>query len=91
MNSDNTPSTSHAVENAWRHFEETVLPAVSADPPPATLALAQLSYYFGAMAMMELIARAMDTASSSRAVDLAMDRLWDEVAGFIEPSDGNLN
>jgi hypothetical protein len=91
MNADNAPMTSLAVANAWRQFEETVLPAVSADPPPATLAILQLSYYFGAMAMMELIARAMDTASSTGAVDLAMDRLWDEVTGFIEPSDGNLN
>jgi hypothetical protein len=91
MNAENPPSNPHAVAHAWRLFEETVLPALTADPPPATLALAQLSYYFGAMAMMELVARAMDTASSTSAVELEMDRLWDEVAGFIEPGDGNLN
>ncbi len=91
MNADNPAPTTHAAANEWRLFEETVLPAVSVGPSPATLAIAQFSYSFGAMAMLELIARTMDGASSARAVDLAMDRLWDEVAGFIEPDDGNLN
>lgn len=91
MSATKESSTSPDVAGAWRLFEETVLPAVSVDPAAPTLALAQLSYYFGAMAMMELVARAMDTASDTEALDLAMDRLWNEAAGFIEPDDGNLN
>jgi hypothetical protein len=51
---DRSPS-SHPVANSWAEFETKILPAVAQDRSPTTLGMSQMSFYFGALAMLGVV------------------------------------
>lgn len=80
-----------AVAERWREYEETVLPAVVDEVTPATRGLIQVAFYFGARSMLELIGMALDDVKRNEGLEVALDRLCDEVDGFLEAGEGELN
>ena len=88
---DEPPPESSAVGDSWNEFEAKVLPAISEDLSAATLAVSQLSFYFGALTMLNIVQAVMDEAASEVSVEIALDGLRDEVEGFIEASDRTVN
>lgn len=83
--------TRHAVAEFWRQYEETILPAVAEDVTPATRGLIQLAFYFGARSMIDLVGMSLEQGGGDAALEATLDRLCDEVDGFLEPEEGGLN
>lgn len=88
---EDRPPASMAVGNSWNEFEAKVLPAIAEDMGPTTLGVSQLSFYFGALTMLNIVQAVMEGAVSEGATEIAMDGLRDEVEGFIEASGEPLN
>jgi hypothetical protein len=52
---DDDPPESTAVGNSWGEFERVMLPSVAEELRPTTLGVSQLSFYFGALAMLNIV------------------------------------
>jgi hypothetical protein len=88
---DDQPPSSHPVANSWAEFEAKVLPAVAEDLSPATLGMSQMSFHFGALAMLGIVQAVVDDARNAGAVEIALDGPRDEVEAFIEASGERVN
>jgi hypothetical protein len=88
---DEGPPQSFAVANSWAEFKAKVLPAMVEGLGPTTIGVSQLSFYFGALTMLNIVQAVIENAEVEGATEIALDGLRDEVEGFIEASGETIN
>ncbi len=91
MAKDEPRPASQTFAARWKEYRETVLPAVAERISPATINLVQMSFYCGATSMLDLVGMILDESDSREAVEAALERLYEEVDGFLEAGDGEVN
>lgn len=85
------PRGATLVADAWRQFENQILPAAVEDPTPAVTDLARLSFYFGALALFGLYNAVLEGAESDEAVEVARDTLAEEFDAFLADHEADLH
>lgn len=78
------PPQSDAIAACWEKFRRDILGPNLTDVPEVATSLSQASFYFGALAALELIENARENAQSAAAIDLALDAYRDEIMEHIE-------
>ena len=91
MDDTNEPPQAELIAGAWHQYETRILPAVLDEPTPEAVDLAQLSFYFGAIALLGILGAAMDGAESEEAVTLVREALDTELSDYVESREADLH
>ena len=91
MTDSEDPPDATLVANAWHQFETRILPAVLDEPSPEAVDLAQLAFYFGAIALLGLLGAAIDGAESEEAVALVREALDAELTDYVGTREADLH
>ena len=83
------PPESHAVRNSWETYANDLLPAISEELTPATRELCEVSFFYGALSMLNIVQAVLDGARSQEATELAFDGLRVEVEAVLDGDDEN--
>jgi hypothetical protein len=89
MTSD--PPSADLIAGAWNRFQTQVLPAVLEEPRPGAVDRAQLSFYFGAIALLGILGAASDGAESGEAVSVVRQTPDAKLSECVESREADLH
>jgi len=91
MDDASDPPNADLIAGAWNQFQTQILPAALDEPTPEAVNLAQLSFYFGAIALLGILGAAIDGAESDEAVAFVRETLDAELSEFVESREAALH
>lgn len=90
MTNEEVPPAAELVAGAWQDFQTRVLPAYLEAPTPPVLEISQISFYFGAFALLGILGGAIDDADSEASVDRMRETLAIELDEYFEAREKDL-
>jgi hypothetical protein len=91
MDDTDEPPQAAIIAGAWHQYQTRILPAVLDEPTPEAVDLAQLSFYFGAIALLGILGAALDGAESEEVVTLVREALDSELSDYVESRETDLH
>lgn len=91
MDDPKDPRKAEPIARSWSRFQTHVLPAVLAEPTPEAVELANLSFYFGAIALLAILGAAIDGAENEEAVAFMRETLDAELTAFVKSREADLH
>lgn len=76
--------TSTAVSACWEKFSRDILAPSLEGSPAVAMSLAQASFYFGGLAMLELVESVLTDAPTVDAAEQALDAYRAEILAHVE-------
>ena len=67
----------------WRHFETDILPKLAADLPAETKQFSRVSFYFGALMMLNLVQPLSGRVTRQDQMDAALDAFKAEIQAYL--------